>query len=96
MGKERLSDAQIMINYIKTMYRFTGKIGLTPNSIYFKDIELTDAFRNKGKLNGAHHAYRIFDDGNQSRCGTSEISRCSTPRIKDNSLFYGKHMQQVT
>ena len=88
-GEGTTSEAQIMINYLKTMYRFTGKIGLTPNSIYFKDIELTDTFKNKGKLNGAltHKDFRsmvINLDGNFRNFQVLNTS------VKDNSLFYGQ------
>ena len=88
-GEGQVAEAQIMINYLKTMYKFTGRVGLTPSSIYFKDIELTDALRNKGKLNCTitHQNY-----------GSMAITLDATFRnfqvlnttIKDNSLFYGQ------
>lgn len=83
------SDAQIMINYLKTMYRVTGKIGLTPTSIYFKDIELTDAFKNKGKLNGAiyHEAFSNMSIAIDASFRNFQVLNTS---IKDNSLFYGQ------
>ena len=84
-----MSDAQIMINYLKTMYRITGKIGLTPNSIYFKDIELTDTFKNKGKLNGAltHTDFRSMAINLEGSFKNFQVLNTS---IKDNSLFYGQ------
>ncbi len=88
-GEGTLSDAQIMINYLKTMYRLTGKVGLTPNSIYFKDIELTDTFKNKGKLNGAltHTDFRSMAINLEGSFRNLQVLNTS---IKDNSLFYGQ------
>jgi len=88
-GEGTMSDAQIMINYLKTMYRITGKIGLTPNSIYFKDIELTDTFKNKGKLNGAltHTDFRSMAINLEGNFRNFQVLNTS---VKDNSLFYGQ------
>ncbi|MBA4055706.1 MAG: hypothetical protein C0490_13405 [Marivirga sp.] len=88
-GEGTMSDAQIMINYLRTMYRMTGKIGLTPSSIYFKDIELTDAFKNKGKLNGAitHQAFSSMSIALDASFRNFQVLNTS---IKDNSLFYGQ------
>jgi hypothetical protein len=88
-GEGTLSEAQIMINYLKTMYRLTGKVGLTPNSIYFKEIELTDTFKNKGKLNGAltHKDFRSMAINLDGSFRNFQVLNTS---IKDNSLFYGQ------
>lgn len=88
-GEGTMSDAQIMINYLKTMYRMTGKIGLTPTSIYFREIELTDGFKNKGKLNGAitHQAFASMSVSLDASFRNFQVLNTS---IKDNSLFYGQ------
>jgi hypothetical protein len=88
-GEGTMSEAQIMINYIKTMYRITGKVGLTPNSIYFKDIELTDTFKNKGKLNGAltHTDFRSMAINLEGSFRNFQVLNTS---LKDNNLFYGQ------
>jgi len=88
-GEGTTSEAQIMINYLKTMYRVTGKIGLTPTSIYFKDIELTDTFKNKGKLNGAlsHHDFRSMAINLEASFKNFQVLNTSS---KDNTLFYGQ------
>jgi len=88
-GEGSLADAQIMINYLRTMYRVTGKVGLTPTSIYFKDMELTDGFKNKGKLNGAitHTAFSNMAVGFDASFRNFQVLNTS---IKDNSLFYGQ------
>lgn len=88
-GEGNASNAQIMVNYLRTMYRFTGRIGLTPSSIYFKDIDLTDAFRNKGKLNGTitHHNFRSMAITLDATFRNFQVLNTT---IKDNNLFYGQ------
>ncbi|HET6539044.1 MAG TPA: translocation/assembly module TamB domain-containing protein, partial [Chryseolinea sp.] len=88
-GEGQVAEAQIMINYLRTMYKFTGRVGLTPGSIYFKDIELTDAFRNKGKLNCtiSHQNYRSMAIALDATFRNFQVLNTS---IKDNSLFYGQ------
>lgn len=88
-GEAAMSEGQIMINYLKTMYKMTGKIGLTPTSIYFKNIELTDGFKNKGKLNGAitHHAFASMSIVMDASFRNFQVLNTSA---KDNSLFYGQ------
>ncbi len=88
-GEGNVNEAQIMINYLRTMYRFTGSIGLTPTSIYFKDIELTDAYRNKGKLNGAI-THQNFGSMAITLDATFRNLQVLNTTIKDNDLFYGQ------
>ena len=88
-GEGNVADAQIMINYLRTLYQFTGKIGLTPSSIYFKDIDLTDAYRNKGRLNGAI-SHRDFSDMSITLDANFRNFQVLNTSIKDNSLFYGQ------
>ncbi|HEY9047629.1 MAG TPA: translocation/assembly module TamB domain-containing protein [Ohtaekwangia sp.] len=88
-GEGKVADGQIMINYLKTLYRFTGIIGLTPTSIFFKDIELTDILRNKGKLNGAITHRNFYSMGINMKAEFKNFQVLNTA-MKDNSLFYGQ------
>ncbi|MFZ6011651.1 MAG: translocation/assembly module TamB domain-containing protein, partial [Bacteroidota bacterium] len=88
-GEGTVAGGQIMINYLKTIYQFQGVIGLSPNSIFFKNIELSDVFRNKGKLNGTithqnFYSMRINIDAN-----FKDFQVLNTT-ARDNSLFYGQ------
>ncbi len=89
VGEGTISSGQIMINYLKTMYRMTGKIGLTANSIYFKDIELEDTYRNKGNLNGTitHQNFGGMEIGIDASFSSLQVLNTSA---KDNSLFFGQ------
>lgn len=88
-GEGQVENGAMMINYLRTVYQFKGILGLTPKSIYFKDIELTDAFRNKGKLSGAitHNNFRNIQI---SLDGEFDDFQVLNTTAKDNSLFYGQ------
>lgn len=88
-GEGTVPDGQLMVNYLKTAYRFKGVIGLTTNSIFFKDIEMTDALKNLGVLNGtiAHRNFNSMVIDLNANFTTLQVLNTS---IKDNSLFYGQ------
>jgi hypothetical protein len=88
-GEGDVADGQLMINYLKTIYRFKGKIGLTPGSIYFKDISLVDAFRNMASLNGSitHRGFASMAINLNANFQNFQVLNTSS---KDNNLFYGQ------
>ncbi|HYG20719.1 MAG TPA: translocation/assembly module TamB domain-containing protein, partial [Ohtaekwangia sp.] len=88
-GEGQVPDGQLMVNYLKTMYRFTGTVGLTPTSIYFKEIDLTDVFRNKGQLQG-EITHRNFYSMFVNLDATFRTFQVLNTTVKDNSLFYGQ------
>lgn len=88
-GEGQLENGAMMINYLRTVYQFKGILGLTPRSIYFKDIELTDAFRNKGKLSGAI-THDNFKSMQISLDGQFDDFQVLNTTAKDNALFYGQ------
>ncbi|MBX2954865.1 MAG: translocation/assembly module TamB domain-containing protein [Cyclobacteriaceae bacterium] len=88
-GEGKLENGAMMINYLSTVYQFTGILGLSRNSIYFKDIDLTDANRNRGKLNGAI-THKGFANMQISLDGQFDDFQVLNTTAKDNSLFYGQ------
>lgn len=88
-GEGKVSEGQLMINYLKTTYRFTGIIGLSPNSIFFRNMELSDFFRNQGKLNGTitHQNFKSMRINLDASFQNFQVLNTNT---KDNSLFYGQ------
>jgi hypothetical protein len=89
LGEGEVSDGEIMINYLKTLYHFTGTVGLSPNSIYFKNIELSDLLNNKGKLNGTI-THRDFKDTRINIDASFRNFQVLNTSARDNSLFYGQ------
>jgi hypothetical protein len=88
-GSGKVANGQIMIDYLKTLYNFTGIIGLTPTSIYFENIQMKDAFNNKGKLEGVI-AHRNFNNMRLNIFGSFTNFMVLNTTIKDNELFYGQ------
>ena len=88
-GEGDIRQGQLMINYLKTLYQFNGKIGLTPNSIDFKDIDLTDSYRNKGRLNGSI-THTNFNSMAVSLDASYTNLQVLNTSIKDNKLFFGQ------
>jgi len=88
-GEGQINDGQLMVTYLKTMYRFTGTVGLTPSSIDFRNIELTDILRNKAHLEGSisHQGFHKMYIDLDANLKTFQVLNTSA---KDNSLFYGQ------
>ena len=88
-GEGQIEKGLITVNYLKTTYQLAGTIGLRPNAIYFENIELTDALRNKGKLNGEiiHQNFRQTEISINASFNDLQMLNTSA---RDNSLFYGQ------
>jgi hypothetical protein len=88
-GEGKIENGQIMVNYLKTTYHFTGIIGLRPRAIYFEDIILTDALNNKGKLRGeiTHVNFRQMKINIGAQFEKFHLLNTSA---RDNTLFYGQ------
>jgi hypothetical protein len=88
-GDGIIEDGQIMIDYLRTLYSFSGKLGMNSTQIIFDDIELTDAFKNKSKLRGylTHKNYSKFRIVLNAEFSNFQLLNTSA---KDNSLFYGQ------
>ncbi len=88
-GEGIIRDGQIMINYLKSKYSFNGKLEMTPNQIIFKELELFDTFKNKGKLDG-YVAHRNFNTFRINLDGSFKNFQVLNTTAKDNSIFYGQ------
>lgn len=88
-GLGTIENGQMMVDYLKTLYRFEGKLRMEPNKIIFNDIALNDAFQNKGSFDGylTHLNYSKFRINlNADFTNFQMLNTTST----DNSLFYGQ------
>jgi hypothetical protein len=88
-GEGTIPNGQIVIGYLKTLYQFKGIVGLTPNSIYFKNMELEDGLKNKGSLNG-RITHKNFNKMAIEMDAEFQNLQVLNTTIKDNSLFYGQ------
>jgi hypothetical protein len=89
VGEGEVANGQIMINYLKTLYQFTGTVGMSPNSIYFKDMDLSDVLNNKAKLNGTI-THQDFKSTRINIDASFRSFQVLNTTAKDNSLFYGQ------
>jgi len=88
-GVAKLQDGQFMINYLKTFYKLTGTVSMTPTEILFNGFNLTDAFRNTAKLEGkiTHSSFRRMAVDIDASFANFQLLNTN---IKDNDLFYGQ------
>ena len=87
-GESKIENGQIMIDYLKTLYKVTGTVGITPTQIQFNNFILTDGNNNKGKL-GGYIAHRNFSKMVINLDATFTNFQLLNTTSKDNDLFYG-------
>lgn len=88
-GEGSVENGQMMVNYLKTVYQFTGVIGLSPTSIYFRNIQLHDIFKNTGTLTGSITHTNFQSMKIDLHAAFRDLQLLNTTS-KDNSLFYGQ------
>ena len=88
-GKGAIENGQIMINYLKTQYSFTGEFGMAPDQFIFNNFKLKDMFNNTGALEGfvAHRGFKEFSLNLDASFQNFQLLNTNS---KDNSLFYGQ------
>ena len=88
-GEGEINNGKLTIDYLKTTYQVEGIVGLREEAIYFKDIQLTDPLRNKGKLSGqiSHVNFGQMSIGINANFENFQLLNTNA---RDNSLFYGQ------
>ncbi len=88
-GIGQIEKGQLMVNYLNATYQLTGSIGFRPEAIFFGGIELLDAFKNRGKLNG-EISHKNFKQMQINLNASFENFQLLNTTARDNSLFYGQ------
>jgi hypothetical protein len=88
-GEGEIDGGKLTVDYLKTTYQLEGIIGLSQNAIYFKNIQLTDLLRNKGKLEGKINHVN-FGQMSIGMIATFENFQLLNTNARDNNLFYGQ------
>lgn len=88
-GEAKIENGQMMINYLKTLYKVTGTLAITPTQIQFNNFDLTDVFGSKGKLTG-YIAHRSFSKMRIDLDASFTNFQLLNTNIKDNNFFYGQ------
>lgn len=88
-GEGTVKDGKIMIDYLRTLYSFNGKVRMSPSQIIFDNMEVKDAFENGGTLNGyiAHKNFAKFVLNLDGEFSNFQVLNTTN---KDNDLFYGQ------
>ncbi len=87
-GDLNLQRTALTINYLKTRYNFTTKMGISNNNLIFNNVELFDVNGSIAKLNGVIHTefFRKFNLGLSIDANNFQFMNTS---LGDNELFYG-------
>jgi hypothetical protein len=88
-GEGNIENGKILIDYLKTLYSFDGKLNITPNQIIFEDFSMYDVLRNKGYLDG-YLTHRNFSKFRINLNASFTNFQVLNTTDKDNSLFYGQ------
>jgi hypothetical protein len=88
-GTGKVESAQLMVDYLKTKYFFSGELGFTPKGFLFKDFIVYDELKNKATVEGriAHRNYNEMRIDMDAAFTNFQLLN-TTP--KDNGLFYGQ------
>jgi hypothetical protein len=87
-GEAEVVNGQMMINYLKTQYRFKGVVGITKNAINFRKFELIDNKKNKANVEGVI-SHENFQNPSINLDASFKNFLVLNTSAKDNSLFYG-------
>ena len=88
-GSGNISNGQVMINYLKTLYRFNGNLRMEPDKILFQNLELRDVNGSTGRLNG-FLLHNNFQNISIDLAGSFNNFQVLNTTAKDNDLFYGQ------
>lgn len=88
-GEGLISKGKLMINYLRTAYFFEGVFGMAPGQLYFKNIVLTDLWRNNGRLNAVLYHKNFGGMTIDLDANFTGLQLLNTS-ARDNSLFYGQ------
>lgn len=88
-GTGNVEGGQLMINYLKTLYRFNGELAMKPTQIIFNNFEIKDVLNNEASLDGfiAHKNFNQFRLNLDANFNRFQLLNTTS---KDNSLFYGQ------
>lgn len=88
-GSAQIENGKVTVDYLKTNYGLDGKLALNHNQISLQDLILTDAYGNKGEVDGVI-AHKNFNQFRISLDGKFTNFQVMNTTAKDNSMFYGQ------
>jgi hypothetical protein len=87
-GKLNLMRSELLVDYLRTSYSFTGDFNFDKDLMWFKDIELTDSTMSKGLATGYLHHVAFSDWALDITVKADKLSALNTSYNSDE-VFYG-------
>ncbi|MDR0814254.1 MAG: translocation/assembly module TamB [Bacteroidales bacterium] len=88
-GEVTFKNAAMTLDYTRTRYAIGGKVNVNNNVFNLKDVQITDRFKNTGKLSGNISAENLKNLRLDITVSATNIEVLNTTE-RDNNLFYGK------
>lgn len=89
LGQITLNDGQFTVDYLNAPYKLNGSIDFSKNMIEMKNLEVRDAFSNRGSFSG-YIAHRNFENFRMNLTGDFKNFQVMNTTAKQNSMFYGQ------
>jgi hypothetical protein len=88
-GEVQFDKANVTVNYLKTAYTLTDKVGVENSIIRIEDLKILDADENEAIANGTVNLNNINDPELDIIVNAKNFMALNTT-AKDNSLYYGQ------
>jgi uncharacterized protein YozE (UPF0346 family) len=87
-GDLNLQRTALTINYLKTRYNFTTKMGISNNNLIFNNVEINDVNGSIAMLNGVIHT-EFFKKYRLNLSVDAKKFQFMNTTLSDNEMFYG-------
>jgi len=88
-GKVNLMRTEVLIDYLRTSYSFTGDFNFDKDKMWIKDIVLTDSTFGKGIVSGTIRHKAFADWALDIELEADNLAALNTP-YNPNELYYGR------
>ena len=88
-GSAQVTEAQLMVDYLKTLYHFSGTVRMTPTSINLQNMALQDALGNHATVNG-EITHKNFGAMHINLDASFSNFQLLNTTLRDNDLFFGQ------
>jgi hypothetical protein len=88
-GKVKLMRSELLVDYLRTSYSFTGDFNFDKDLMWFKDLVLTDTTMSTGVVSGFIHHKAFSDFALDITLKADKLSALNTP-YNPNEAYYGR------
>jgi len=88
-GKVNLMRSEMLIDYLRTSYSFTGDFNFDKDLMWFKDLQITDSTANKGIVTGYIKHKAFADWALDISLKADNLTALNTP-FNPNEMYYGR------